>query len=161
SPQRMLRRRRERMASGWRSVRTRIMGQAESAYGTAGGQVRGLSEGAQERAGAVAEQARQAPERVMEQAQGNPLAAGIIAFGAGLLAASLVPPSGAEQRLAGKLGEHTEPLREEMREAGQQVAEDLKGTAREGAEQVKGRAQEAAASVQEDARSSASDLQEQ
>jgi len=147
SPQRVIRRRRERMATGLRSMKDRVMGQADSAYGSAGGQVRSLSESAQERAGGLAEQARQAPDMVVHQTQGNPLAAGVIAFGAGLLAASLVPPSEAEQRLAGKLSEQT-----------QQVADDLKGKAREGAEQVKSRAQDAAETVQEDARSSAGDV---
>jgi len=158
SPQRVIRRRRERMATGLRSMKDRVMGQADSAYGSAGGQVRSLSESAQERAGGLAEQARQAPDMVVHQTQGNPLAAGVIAFGAGLLAASLVPPSEAEQRLAGKLSEHAQPLQDEVRQAGQQVADDLKDKAREGAEQVKSRAQDAAETVQEDARSSAGDV---
>jgi uncharacterized protein YjbJ (UPF0337 family) len=158
SPQRVIRRRRERMATGLRSVKNRVMGQADSAYGSAGGQVRSLSESAQERAGNLADQARQAPDVVVQQTQGNPLAAGVIAFGAGLLAASLVPPSEAEQRLAGKLSEHAQPLQDEMRQAGEQVAQDLKGKAQEGAEQVKSRAQDAAATVQEDARGSAGEV---
>lgn len=158
SPQRVIRRRRERMATGLRSVKNRVMGQADTAYGSAGGQVRSLSEGAQERAGNLADQARQAPDMVVQQTQGNPLAAGVIAFGAGLLAASLVPPSEAEQRLAGKLSEHAQPLQDEMRQAGEQVAQDLKGKAQEGAEQVKSRAQDAAATVQEDARGSAGEV---
>ncbi|HEX6424935.1 MAG TPA: DUF3618 domain-containing protein [Acidimicrobiales bacterium] len=158
SPQRVIRRRRERMATGFRSVKNRVMGQADSGYGSAGGQVRSLSEGAQERAGDLAGHARQAPDMVMQQTQGNPLAAGVIAFGAGLLAASLVPPSEAEQRLAGKLSEHAQPLQDEMRQAGEQVAQDLKGKAQEGAEQVKSRAQDAAATVQEDARGSADEV---
>ncbi len=161
SPQRVIRRRRERMATGLRSMKDRVMGQADSTYGSAGGQVRSLSESAQERAGGLAEQARQAPDMVVQQTQGNPLAAGVIAFGAGLLAASLVPPSEAEQRLAGKLSEHAQPLQDEVRQAGQQVAEDLKGKAREGAEQVKSRAQDAAQTVQEDARSSADEVKAQ
>lgn len=161
SPQRVIRRRRERMATGLRSMKDRVMGQADTAYGSTGGQVRSLSESAQERAGGLAEQARQAPDMVVQQTQGNPLAAGMIAFGAGLLAASLVPPSEAEQRLAGKLSEHAQPLQDEVRQAGQQVAEDLKGKAREGAEHVKSRAQDAAETVQQDARSSAEEVKAQ
>lgn len=155
SPPRMIRRRRRRMAAGVHSMRERVMGRAEDTYRSAGEQAGGMAEQAR----GVADQARQAPGRVAEQAQGNPVAAGLIAFGGGLLLASLIPPSEPEQRLAGKLAEQTQPLQDELRQAGRQVAEDVKGTARESAEQVKQRASDAAGSVQEDARSSAEQVQ--
>lgn len=161
SPRRIVERRRRRVADGWRSVRERVMGRAESASGTAGEQARHLPDAARETAGSVAGAARQVPERVTEGTQGNPIAAGLVAFGAGLLVASLVPPSEPEQRLATTLRDKAEPLEGELRQAGQQVAEDVKSTAREGAEQVKQRAADAAGTVQEDVKSSASHVGEQ
>ena len=105
--------------------------------------------------------ARQAPDAILEQTQGNPIAAGLIAFGGGLLVASLLPPSETEQRVAGAVVEKAQPVRDELQRAGQEVADDLRSTAQEGAEQVKQRASEAAGTVQEDVRSSAGSVKEE
>lgn len=161
SPGRIIQRRRQRMSDGWRSVRERVMGQAQDTYGSASGSAQGVAGGARDTAGTVVEGARQAPEKVLEQTQGNPIAAGLIAFGGGLLVASLIPPSETEQRMAGQVADKAQPLRDELQRAGQEVAEDLRSTAQEGAEQVKQRASQAAGTVQEDVRSSAGSVQEQ
>jgi hypothetical protein len=139
SPRRIVGRRRERMAEGWRSARQRVMGRAQGARESAGNATETVVEGA-----------RQVPDKVMEQTQGNPVAAGVIAFGAGLLAASLIPPSDPEKRLGGTLREQAGPIQEHLKQAGQQVAEDVKETASEGAEAVKQRASEGATNVRED-----------
>jgi Protein of unknown function (DUF3618) len=161
SPRRIVSRRRQRVADGWRSVRERVMGRAESGYGTAGEQARHLPDAARETAGTVAGAAREVPERVAEGTQGNPVAAGLVAFGAGLLVASLVPPSEPEQRLAATLRDTAEPLEGELKEAGRQVADDVKASAREGVEQVKQTASDAAGAVQDDVRSSARNVGDQ
>jgi gas vesicle protein len=162
SPGRIIQRRRQRMSDGWRSVRDRVMGRAGDPYGSAGDSGSGMADSARDTAGTVVEGARQAPEKLLEQAQGNPIAAGLIAFGGGLLVASLIPPSETEQRVAGQVAEKAQqPLRDELQRAGQEVADDLKSTAQEGAEQVKQRASEAAGTVQEDVRSSAGSVKDE
>jgi hypothetical protein len=161
SPARVIGRRRQRMVAGWRSVRERVIGRAEGAYGTAGDQARGVTDVAHERASTLADQARQAPGTVVQQAQGNPVAAGLIAFGGGLLLASLVPPSEPEQRVAARVREQTQPLQDELKQAGRQMSDDLRATAREGAEQVKQRAADAAGAVQDDVQTSAQGLQDE
>jgi hypothetical protein len=161
SPGRILQRRRDRIASGWRSVRERVMGRAGDTHGPATDTAHGVADSVRDTAGSVAEGARQAPEKVLEQTQGNPIAAGLIAFGGGLLVASLVPPSDAEQRFADRVVDRAQPLRDELERAGQEVADDLRSTAQEGAEQVKQRASEAAGTVQEEVRSSAGTVQEE
>jgi len=134
------------------------MGRADDVRATAGDRASELAGSAQERAGGMAEQARRAPDMVVEQTQGNPLAAGLIAFGGGLLFASLLPPTEAEQRVAGKVREQTEPLQDELVRAGQAVGEDLKSSAQDAAEQVKQRAAEATSTVGDDVRTSAGEL---
>jgi Protein of unknown function (DUF3618) len=161
SPARIVQRRRQWMSDGWRSVRERLMGRSEDTYGSASDTAHGLVGSARDTAGSVAEGARQAPEKALEQTQGNPIAAGLIAFGGGLLVASLIPPSEAEQRLAGQVVEKAQPLRDEVQRAGHEVVDDLRSTAQEGAEQVKQRATEAAGTVQQDVRSSAGSVKEQ
>jgi hypothetical protein len=161
SPGRIIQRRRQRVSDGWRSVRERVMGRSEDTYGSAGDAAQGVGGTARDAAGSVVEGARRAPDKVIEQTQGNPIAAGLIAFGGGLLVASLIPPSEAEQRVAGQVVEKAQPVRDELQRAGQEVVEDLRSTAEQGVEQVKQRATEAAGTVQEDVRASAGNVTEE
>jgi Protein of unknown function (DUF3618) len=160
SPGRIIQRRRQRVSDGWRSVRERVMGRAHDTYGSAGEAAQGVGGTARDAAGSVVEGARRAPDKVIEQTQGNPIAAGLIAFGGGLLVASLIPPSEAEQRVASQVVEKAQPVRDELQRAGHDVVEDLRSTAEQGAEQVKQRATEAAGTVQEDVRASAGNVTE-
>ena len=158
SPRRIVGRRRQAIAGGWRSVRERVMGRAESTTTAAGDGARHVSESARDAAGSAVESARHVPDTVVAKTQGNPVAMGVVAFGAGLLAASLIPPSEPEQRLAGTLRDQAQPLQDELKAAGQQVVEDVKSSAQQGAEQVKQRASDAAGTVQDDVRSSAQEV---
>jgi hypothetical protein len=161
SPGRIIQRRRQRVSDGWRSVRDRVMGRAHDTSGSAGDAAQDVGGTARDAAGSVVEGARRAPDKVIEQTQGNPIAAGLIAFGGGLLVASLIPPSEAEQRVAGQVVEKAQPVRDELERAGHEVVEDLRSTAEQGAEQVKQRATEAVGTVQEDARASAGNVREE
>lgn len=161
SPGRIIQRRRQRVSDGWRSVRERVMGRSQDSYGSAGDAAHGVAGGARDAAGSVVEGARQAPDKVIEQTQGNPIAAGLVAFGGGLLLASLIPPSEAEQRVAGQVVEQAQPVRDELQRAGQEVVDDLRSSAQESADKVKQRVSEAAGTVQEDVRSSAGSVKEE
>ena len=72
------------------------------------------------------------------------LAAGLVAFGAGLLVAALVPASDAESRASQKLvdtaKEHGQPVVDQAKAAGQELAEGLKGPATDAVQEVKGAA---------------------
>jgi hypothetical protein len=102
---------------------------------------------------------RSAPETVRRNAEGNPLAAGLIAFGAGWLLASLLPASAPEQQLAGQAKdvamEKGRPLAGHLGEAGQQAAEQLRDSAQQRAESVKETAADAASTVAGEAREAA------
>jgi gas vesicle protein len=106
----------------------------------------------------VASGVRDAPHAVARQAEGNPLAAGLIAFGVGLLAASLLPASRQEQRAAQAVKEQAVP---QVKEAAAQVADQLREPAREAVETVKERATEAAGTVKEHGAGAAQDLRDQ
>jgi hypothetical protein len=161
SPRRIVHRRRERVAAGWRSMRERVMGRAESTYGTAADQAGRLPEAARAAATTVSETAQAVPHKVIDETQGNPIAVGVVAFGAGMLLASLLPPSEAEQRAAAQLRDKAGPLQDELAQAGRQVVEDVKSAAQDGVEQVKSTASDAASNVQEDVKSSAQQVREQ
>lgn len=77
------------------------------------------------------------PRQVRAKTQGNPLAAGLIAFGAGMLFSSLIPASEKEREAADALKTKAEPLTTELTEAAKDIAEGLKAPAQEAMENVK------------------------
>jgi ElaB/YqjD/DUF883 family membrane-anchored ribosome-binding protein len=102
------------------------------------------------------ESAHDAVSGVRQQAEGNPFAAGLVAFGIGWLISSLMPASDAETQAAQRAGdaarEHGGPLVEQAKQAVQEVSQELQGPAQDAAQQIKDRAQNAAGSVKEEAR---------
>jgi ElaB/YqjD/DUF883 family membrane-anchored ribosome-binding protein len=90
--------------------------------------------------------------------QGSPLAAGLVAFGTGLLVAALVPASAAEakagQKLVDTAKEHGQPVVDQAKAAGQELAEGLKGPATDAVQEVKDTAQQSAGRVQDQGQSS-------
>jgi gas vesicle protein len=112
----------------------------------------------------TADTAREVPTMVRQRTEGNPLAAGLIAFGTGWLVASLLPPTEAEKRASQAALEQAEPLKEKARETAQEVAQEMKGNlqepAREAAETVRERAAEAKDSVQQETRGAATEVRD-
>ena len=109
--------------------------------------------------GSVSDSASSTVDTLAERAQGNPLAAGLVAFGAGMVISALLPASEKETRLAHQAveaaKEHGQPVLEEAKSVGQQVGADLKDSAVESAQQVKDTAQESVATVKAEGQSSA------
>jgi len=138
SPGRMIERRRNRMAEGLRLVRDRVMGTAEQVGHTAG-----------DLTGDAMDTLKNAPEAARQQTQGNPLAAGAVAFGFGVLLASLFPASEAEKRAAEQLMDKAAPLKQGVIDAGKEVAEHMKEPARDAMDHLKDTALDSKESVQE------------
>ena len=89
------------------------------------------------------------------QGQGNPLAAGVIAFGLGMLVSSLIPSSEKERQAVSQLQEKLEPVKEKASEVAKDVGESLKPPVPEAAESVKTTAQEGVESVKQDGQAGA------
>ncbi|MEU8818496.1 DUF3618 domain-containing protein [Actinoplanes sp. NPDC048796] len=115
------------------------------------------SEKAHQAVGAV----KQAPQAVAQQTQGNPIAAGIIAFGVGMLAATLIPVTEAEKSAGAALKEHSGDLTEKVKDATQELREDLQGSAQEALGQVKETAQDAVATTKSTAQDNVQDVRDQ
>lgn len=94
----------------------------------------------------------------MHKAEGNPLAVGLIAFGVGWLAASLIPASSAEKEAGAAIKETAQPLVHEVTDAAKDMAQNLKEPAQDAVENVKQSAQDAAEEVKSEASSAASDM---
>jgi hypothetical protein len=104
--------------------------------------------------------ATDAANRAVGKAKGNPLAVGLIAFGAGWLLSSLVPTSDREEELAGELKDQAAPLVDQVKEQAKDAGSRLGDAAKEHAADLKDTAQDAAQTVKDEAQSSASDVKD-
>ena len=114
-----------------------------------------------EKASDAADAVRGAPTTLKRKAQGNPLAAGMIAFGLGMLVSSLIPSSEKERQAVSQLQENLEPVKQKAAEVAQDVGESLKPAAQEAAESMKTTAQEGVESVKQEGQSAAQDVKDQ
>ncbi|OXM61427.1 DUF3618 domain-containing protein [Amycolatopsis vastitatis] len=159
TPGRIVERRVGRMRTAFGTARDRVMGTATDTASTAGDKVGSVASAAGDKVSDAADAVSDAPASIRRGTQGNPLAAGLIAFGAGWLVSSLLPASEPERRLAGQA---TDLAREHVAPAAQHAAEELKENLREPAQQaadsVKSEAADAASTVKDEARSAAGDV---
>jgi gas vesicle protein len=107
------------------------------------------------------EAVRETPTTVKRKTQGNPLAAGVIAFGLGMLVSSLIPSSEKERQAVSQLQENLEPVKQKATEVARDMGESLKPAAQEAAESVKGTAQESVESLKQEGQSAAQDVKDQ
>lgn len=113
----------------------------------------------------VASAAHEAPRAARRRAQGNPLAAGLIAFGAGLLVSSLLPASRREQELAEqaerRAAEYKEPVTDAARRVTGEVREQLEEPAQQAVDSVRGAATDAGHTVADEGRGAAHEVRDQ
>jgi hypothetical protein len=158
------------------NIKERVMGSAhdthahaQGAASNAAGSVQGAAASAagsvQDAASTAVGAVQQAPDQVIRQTQGNPMAAGLIAFGVGWLVSSLLPASEKETQLARQaesaVKEHKDTLLEPAKQAAQEIGDQLKPAAQQAVESVKSTAQDAATTVTEEGKSAAADVQGQ
>ncbi len=119
----------------WRARRAReaIMGRVEDGAGTAR---------------SLADTATDAPHQMTSATRGNPLAAGIVAFGLGMVTATLLPESETEQQLA-------QSMRPQLDRAKDTVMSTVRDGAHEVAEAVRPAVDESMSTMQESAQASA------
>jgi len=182
NPTRVLERQKQATRTKFRSVRDRVMGAApslpsRSSSGTstyssgpsmgerASGAVGTVSSTASGAADTVTSTATGAVDTLQQKAEGNPLAAGLIAFGAGWLVSSLLPASQKEAQAASRLvdaaKEHGQPLVDEAKSVGQEIGQNLKEAATDAAAEVKASAQDSAQTVKAEGQSSAQTVKQE
>jgi ElaB/YqjD/DUF883 family membrane-anchored ribosome-binding protein len=176
NPSRVMDRRVSAAKGRFGRVRERVMGSAHDTRATAqyrtqnaAGTVQDRAQDAAESVQGAAQQAahavQQAPDTIVRQAQGNPLAAGLIAFGVGWLVSSLLPASERERELAQQaesaVREHKDELLAPAKQAAQEVGEQLRPAAEQAVQEVKTTAQDAAQTVKQEGQSAAQDVQGQ
>jgi hypothetical protein len=121
----------------------------------------GAKDTASQKASEARDAVREAPRRMKRRAQGNPLAAGVVAFGLGMLVSSLIPSSEKEREAVSQLQGNLEPVKEKATEVAKDVGESLKPAAQEAAASVKTTAQEGVQTVRQEGQSAAQDVKDQ
>jgi hypothetical protein len=165
NPSRVASRRMSSAKGRMNRMKEKVMGTAQHTASQAEGKASQATDSIQHAASSAASKAQQAPSTLMHEAQGNPLAAGLIAFGVGWLASSLMPPSQKEKQLAqqteSKAKEHKDALMQPAKQAGKQMEEQLKPAAQHAMEEVKSTAKDAASAVTQEGKSAAHEVQGQ
>lgn len=169
SPSNIVHRQTDKAKEALTGVKEKIMGTADHAttavqdrMHTGTGNTTGTLHDAKDTAAAKLSDAgtavSHAPDQVKAKTQGNPLAAGLIAFGAGMLVSSLIPPSQKEREAAQQLKTAAEPLTTELTDAAKTMAQDLKEPAQDAMDHVKTAATDAAEHVKTDGQTAATDV---
>jgi gas vesicle protein len=171
SPQRVVQRRKDAARQSLTSVKDKVMGSAQdiksrtpsltggtsgtSGTGGTGGNVKGNAQDA----------AQDAIGTVQSATAGNPLVAGAVAFGAGMLISALIPATKAETQAAHRVvdaaKEHGQPLIEEAKSVGQDIGKDLGDSAKQAAQQVKTQAQDSADNLKQEGQSSVNQVKDE
>jgi len=143
-------------------IKDKVMGSAEGAASSAHDKASGVGGSVSNVGSNVSGTVSNAGQTAKAQAQGNPLAAGLIALGAGWLLGSMLPASTKERQAASALKEQAAPLvsqaQDVAKEAAQEAAQNLKEPAQQAAESLKSTAQDAAQTVKAEGQSAAEDV---
>lgn len=163
SPSRVMARRRDAFRQRLTGLRDQVMGSDETGYSyetsdsgesltdRMSSQMSSTGEQLSSAAGTLSD----APSMARRQTKGNPAAAGLISFGAGLLIASVLPESRKEQELVNEAQPKLRSAALEAGSAGSDMAAGLQESAQSSVEELKESAKSKAQAVKEDATSSA------
>jgi hypothetical protein len=167
SPQRIAERRVQAVRSRFGDVKNSVMGARDTAVDGVGatGQraqdtATGAVQSAQEGLHTAGEKVAEVPDLVRANTQGNPLAAGLVAFGLGLLAATVLPGTRKERRLARTIQPQLEDAARTAAETGRSLAEDLKPVAQDSARSLQESARESAQHVADGAKDAAQSVKD-
>jgi len=150
SPSRIAQRKRAAARQRFSGMRDRVMGTADDLRDAVASPVGGAGSSA-------VESMRDAPAQLRRSAQGNPLAAGLVAFGVGLVVATLLPETEPEHQLAERVQPQLENMAASAGEAAQELVESVKPAAQQAAQEIKQDAHEAVEHLKEQA-SDAADI---
>lgn len=131
-------------------VQGTVQDKISNVQGSVQDKVAGVKGAVQDKASSIGDAVASAPRRAKQGTQGNPLAAGLIAFGVGLLISGAIPSSQKEQRAVSDLQQNLEPLKAKATEAAKEVAENQREPAQEAVESVKASATDAVQNVKDE-----------
>src|SRR6478735_3173810 len=172
TPSNIVHRQTDKVRDAVTGVKEKIMGAADhattttgtghtgNAMHTAGDNLHPATDTVQAKLSDAGQAVSHAPDQVKAKTAGNPLAAGLIAFGAGMLISSLIPASDKEREAADQLKTAAQPLATQVTDAAKTMAQDLKEPAQEAMENVKATATDAAQNVKTEGQYAATDVKD-
>lgn len=164
SPSRVMARQVGHIRHTLNTAKDAIMGTADSTTTTVGQAAGSATERVSSMAASATDTIAEAPRTVRQQTRGNPLAAGLIAFGAGWLIASLLPTTRQEEQLAeqanDRIREQLRPAAQQVRQAVSEVADNLREPAQHAVDSVKSTADDATTTVTQEGRAAAGHVSE-
>jgi ElaB/YqjD/DUF883 family membrane-anchored ribosome-binding protein len=149
SPGNVARHQVNKVAGAAAGLKDKVMGTAADATGAVG-----------DTASDLGDRASGATRAGRRTTRGNPLAAGVIALGAGWLLGSLLPATDRERDAAAAVKDKAQPVLEEAQSLAQESAERLKEPAKESLAAVKDSAQSAVETVRDEGQSAAADIKD-
>jgi hypothetical protein len=163
TPGRVVHRKINRARRAMTNARDRVMGTATDSMSTATDQIGDTASSVARNASSMAADAAatvgQAPQAIRRGTEGNPLAAGLIAFGAGWLLSSLAPASRPEQQMTGQVANWArEPIAEHATQIADELKENMREPAKHAAESVTSTASDAASTIADHTRSATGDV---
>lgn len=166
SPTRVMERRVDKVKSSFSDTKDKIMGTADDTKahiaGTPHSAGKSVGDAASNVASTTADVVTGAPGFARQRAQGNPFAAGLVAFGAGWLASTLFPATKMEKQAGHAVKDQiAEPVKTQLSQAASEIKDNLEPHAMNAMESVKGTATEAAATVKETATDKAAEVKGQ
>jgi len=148
----------DKMKGGLSRLRDKVMGSAQSTTSSAKSTMSDLGDRAQGAMGSAGEAVGQAPRTVLDKTEGNPLAAGLVAFGLGMVVASMIPASEKETQAAQAVKDAAGPLLDEAKDMAGAVASELREPAQEEMRGLQDSVKQAGADLAGQGRSAAQDV---
>ncbi|MFF2623743.1 DUF3618 domain-containing protein [Oerskovia jenensis] len=158
NPTHIARRQTDRVRRSFTSVKDKVMGTSDTTVHATTGAASSVAESARGAVVSASDGVSAAASSVRDRAEGNPLAVGLVAFGVGLVVASLLPSSQTEQRAASRVQDAAAPLVDDVKEAASSLAENMKEPAQDSAHAVQDAAKDAAEGLVEEGKAAASDV---
>lgn len=160
TPSNVVHRQTDKVKSAIFGAKDKVMGTADNTTSNMGSAMHDAGSSVGSAMHDAGDAVRDTPQQVKAKTQGNPLAAGLVAFGAGLLLGSMLPASEKERDAAQQLKSAAEPVTTGLADAAKEVAQGLKDPAMEAVENVKSTATEAAENVKAEGQGAATDVKD-
>jgi gas vesicle protein len=150
TPSKIAQRQTDKVKNALGNVKDRVMGSAEDA-----------KEAGRSAVSNVGDSVAEAPRKAANVTRGNPLAVGLIAFGAGWLASAFLPASDPEKRAATKVKDAAAPAVDQLKDVAKDAAENLREPAQDAVQSVKETAADAVSNVKDESADAAGGLKDQ
>lgn len=151
TPGNLARRQADKVRDKATSLKDHVMGSASDLGDSASDTASGIASG-------MGDATHDAKQAARQRTRGNPMAAGLVALGAGWLVGSLLPASTKERELAGTVKDKAQPALDEAKSVAKDSAHHLQEPAQDAVESVKDRAQAAVENVKDEGRQATDDV---